>query len=116
MKLSVLMFLLIAVILISGCASKKTAATKIAIAPAPQVIVAPDNSLAAKVVRYNSDGRFVVLSFPAGRMPNADQMLFLYRAGLKVAEIKVNGWQQDNLVVADVISGEARIGDEVRDQ
>jgi hypothetical protein len=116
MKLSVPMFLLIAVILISGCASKKTATAKISITSATQMIVTPDNSLAAKVVRYNSDGRFVVLSFPAGQMPKIDQTLFLYRAGLKVAEIKVNGWRQDNLVVADVINGEARVGDEVRDQ
>jgi hypothetical protein len=116
MKLSATSFLLAVVILISGCASKKTATAKNSIASAPQMIVTPDNSLTAKVVHYNSDGRFVVLSFPAGQMPNADQTLFLYRAGLKVAEIKVNGWQQDNLVVADVINGEARIGDEVRDQ
>jgi len=80
------------------------------------MIVAPDSSLVAKVVHYNSDGRFVVLSFPVGQMPKMDQTLFLYRSGLKVAEIKINGWQQDNLVVADVISGEAQNGDEVRDQ
>ena len=116
MKLSATSFLLAAVILISGCASKKPVPIGNSIANAPQIIVTPDNSLAAKVVRYNSDGRFVVLSFPAGQMPKVDQTLFLYRAGLKVAEIKINGWQQDNLVVADVINGEARIGDEVRDQ
>jgi hypothetical protein len=114
MKLSV-PILLTAVILVSGCVSKKPASAKISIAP-PQMIVAPDSSLAAKVVRYNSAGRFVVVSFPAGLMPKMDQTLFLYRAGLRVAEIKINGWQQDNLVVADVTSGEAQVGDEVRDQ
>ena len=80
------------------------------------MIVAPDSSLVAKVVSCNSAGRFVVLSFPAGEMPKADQTFFLYRGGLKVAEIKINSWQQDNLIVADVTSGEAQIGDEVREQ
>ena len=116
MKLSVPLLLLPAAILISGCASKKPATAKILVAPAPQMIVTPDDSLAAKVVRYNSAGRFVVLSFPVGQMPKMDQTLFLYRSGLKVAEIKINGWQQDNLVVADVTSGEAQTGDEVRDR
>jgi hypothetical protein len=116
MKLSAPLFLLTAVILISGCASKKTAPAKIAAASAPQMIVTPDNSLAGKVVLYNSAGRFVILSFPVGQTARPDQTLFLYHGGLKVAEVKINGWRQDNLVVADVINGEARIGDEVRDE
>ena len=116
MKLSAPLLLLTVVILISGCASKKPVPAGISIAPAPQMIVTPDSSLMAKVVRYNSAGRFVVLSFPTGQMPKMDQTLFLYRGGLKAAEIKINGWQQDNLVVADVTSGEAQVGDEVRDQ
>jgi hypothetical protein len=116
MKLPAPLLLLTAVILISGCASKKPIAAGTSIANAPQMIVTPDSSLAGKVVSYNSAGRFVVLNFPNGRMPRMDQTLFLYRTGLKTAEVKINGWQQDNLVVADVINGEARIGDEVRDQ
>jgi len=82
--------------------------------PAP--IVTPDTSLAAKVVSVNLVGRFVVLVFPAGQMPKLDQTLFLYRAGLKVAELKVTGPQQENNIVADLVSGEARVGDTVRDQ
>jgi hypothetical protein len=87
--------------------------------PAPnlsQTIVTPDNSLAGKVVAYNSIGRFVVLSFPVGQMAKMNQTLFLYRAGLKVAEIKITGPQRDNNIVADLVSGEAQVGDEVRDQ
>jgi hypothetical protein len=67
-------------------------------------------------VSYNSVGRFVVLNFPAGHLPRMDQKLFLYRAGLKVAELNVTGPQSDDNTVADVVSGEARVGDEVRDQ
>lgn len=79
-------------------------------------IVTPDNSLTAKVVRYNSLARFVVLSFPVGQMPQAGQTLFLYRAGMKVGEVKVGTQQQDNDVVADITSGDAQVGDEVRQQ
>ena len=61
-------------------------------------------------------GRFVVLNFPVGQMPKMDQTLFLYRAGLKVAEVKVTGPQSDNNTVADLVTGDAQTGDEVRDQ
>jgi len=90
--------------------------------PAPQPvthtprIVTPDNSLSATVLRVNEIGRFVVLNFPDGRMPKMDQHLFLYRAGLKMAEVKVVGPQQDTSIVADIVSGDAQEGDSVRDQ
>jgi len=79
-------------------------------------IVTPDNSLTARVASYNATGRFVVLSFPIGRMPAMDQTLFLYRNGLKVGEVKITGPQRDNDTVADLIAGTAQVGDEVRDQ
>jgi hypothetical protein len=79
-------------------------------------IVTPDTSIAGKVVAYNAAGRFVVLSFPAGPMPNQDQSIFLYRGGLKVGEIKVTGPQRDNNTVGDVVNGDAQVGDDVRDQ
>lgn len=104
----------------SGCSwlpsspkSAKPAATATA---APKPIVTPDFSLAAKVVSVNTVGRFVVLSFPAGGMPKIDQTLFLYRNGLKVAEIRVTGPQQDSNIVADLVSGEAQVGDTVSDK
>ncbi len=79
-------------------------------------IVTPDNSLTAKVATYNAAGRFVVLSFPVGQMPNLNQTLFLYRNGLKAGEVKVTGPQRDNDVVADLVAGTAQADDEVRDQ
>lgn len=83
---------------------------------APAAIVTPDFSLAAKVVSVNEVGRFVVLSFPASRMPKLEQTLFLYRTGLKTAEVRVTGPQQENNVVADLVSGDAQIGDTVSDK
>jgi hypothetical protein len=102
-------------ILFSGCASKKVKPAASAV-PTPPAIVTPDNSLTAKVVSYNSVGRFVVLSFPVGQMPRMDQAFFLYRNGLKVSEIKITGPQNDSNIVADLVTGDAQVGDEVRDQ
>ena len=77
-------------------------------------IVTPDLALAAKVVSVNEVGRFVVLNFPHDQLPKLQQTMFLYRAGLKVAEVKITGPQQEDNVVADLVSGDPNIGDTVR--
>jgi hypothetical protein len=90
--------------------SPKTTAT------APQPIVTPETSLTATVVSYNSVGRFVVLNYPMNQMPKQDQTLFVYRNGLKVGQLKVTGPQRDTHIVADLVSGDVRPNDVVRDQ
>jgi hypothetical protein len=119
MKLFVPVFLVVVGILSAGCAHEKStiasAPTKPAVT-APRPIVTPDNFLSAKVVAYDAVGRFVVLSFPVGEMPQIGRTLFLYSAGLKMAKVKVTGPQNDNNIVADLVSGEAKVGDEVREQ
>ena len=97
-------------------ASVSVPATPPAPAAALNPIVTPDNSLTAKVAAYNSAVRFVVLTFPVGPMPAMDQTLFLYRNGFKVGEVKITGPQRDNDTVADLVTGTAQVGDEVRDQ
>jgi hypothetical protein len=79
-------------------------------------IVTPNFSLAAKVISVNTVGRFVVLSFPAGGLPKLDQTLFLYRDGLKTAEVHISGPQQENNIVADLTAGDAQVGDSVSDK
>lgn len=119
MKLLPPLILIIAGTLAAGCLHHPPAHPAHSAAPAavaPQPIVTPDNSLTARVVSYNSAGRFVVLDFPVGRMPRLEQSLFLYRNGMKVGEVKITGPQQDNNIVADLVTGEAQVGDEVRDQ
>jgi len=109
--------ILLAAISLTGCVWKKHQA--VAAKPAPvgaKTIVTLDDSLAAKVIAVNTVGQFVVLNFPEGRMPQPPQPLFLYRNGLKVAEVKVTGPQQDTSTVADIVSGEVQVGDTVRDQ
>jgi hypothetical protein len=113
MKVSVSLFAVLLALAVGGCAWLPQALQSAA-APAP--IVTPDYSLAAKVVSVNNVGRFVVLSFPASQMPKMDQVLFLYRAGLKTAEVRITGPQQDSNIVADLVSGDAQVGDTGRDQ
>jgi hypothetical protein len=100
---------------LAGCVHSQPETAAPAAAPST-TIVTPDNSLAGRVVSYDSTGRFLVLNFPSRLMPNTDQRLFLYRSGLKVAEVKVTGPQNDDNIVADLVSGDVTIGDEVRDR
>jgi hypothetical protein len=112
--------LVIAGMLAAGCLHHRPAPSAKRATPAPvvpQSIVTPDNSLTARVVSYNAAGRFVVLGFPVGQMPKSDQSFFLYRNGMKVGEVKIDSSKQyDNFIVADLVTGEAQVGDEVRDQ
>jgi hypothetical protein len=115
------------VLVLCGCAYKKRT---VAAAPAParvpaagavtssapEPVVTPDTGLAGKVASFNNDGRFVVLNFPLGHLPAVEQRLFVYRQELKVGEIKVSGPQRDDLIVADLVAGEAQPGDDVRDK
>jgi hypothetical protein len=78
------------------------------------LIITPDTSPTGTVARVNSAARFVILTFPIGEMPPEGQLLFVYRHGLKVGEVKVTGPQQDDNTAADIVTGEAALGDEIR--
>jgi hypothetical protein len=82
-----------------------------------KLLVNPDaNLLVGSVSVFNAQGRFVVLDFPVGKMPAAEQVLFVYRRGLKIGEVRVTGPERDHKTVADLISGEVQRGDEVCNQ
>ncbi len=80
------------------------------------LIVTPETGLTGKVMSVNFAGRFAVLNFPIGHLPALEQRLNVYRLGLKTGEIKVTGPQQDDNIVGDVVAGDVRPGDEVRDR
>ena len=79
-----------------------------------KLIVTPDAALVGTVATVNQTAGFVILNFPLGRMPATDLHLNLYRRGLKVGEVKVTGPQQDDNTVADILTGDAQVGDELR--
>jgi len=129
MKSSVLPVLLIVGLFESGCifhhrshpapavapaAPAQTAGPVAPAAAAAEPVVTPGSPDTGTVASYNETGRFVVMGFAVGHVPAAGQSLFLYRNGLKVAEIKITGPQRDNYTVGDVVTGSAQAGDEVR--
>ncbi len=122
---TLLSIILLGALVLSGCAGRKSAPPKRtpAKAPPPQasatnqtLIVTPENTTAGKVALVNNTGRFVVLNFPLGKMAAVEQRLNLYRRGLKVGEVKVTGPQREDNIIADLVAGEAEVGDEAREQ
>ncbi len=81
-----------------------------------KLIITPDANPTGTVARVNSAARFVILTFPVGSMPQVGQVLYVYRHGLKVGEVKVTAPQQDDNTAADIVTGEAALGDEIRTQ
>lgn len=117
MRLKSQVLLLASVMAFCGCSSShQKSAVYNDSAPAGKPIVKPSDELVGKVVSFNAIGRFAVLNFPVTRMPAIGQTMFLYRDGLKVGEIKITGPQKDDNIVGDLITGEGKNGDEVRDR
>ncbi|MEO8425927.1 MAG: hypothetical protein ABI651_02325 [Verrucomicrobiota bacterium] len=118
--------LLITSLTLAGCAtkgSKSTNETKKKATPLPKARaanqksnLAPTLQLTGKVASVNSELRFVVLEFSVGDMPGINQRLGVYRASQKVGQVKVTGPQSDTNIVADIVEGEAHVGDEVRQE
>ena len=114
MKTIFVLTVLLVTLALPGCSWLPKIGSSKSGATGSKTIVTPDMSLAAKVVTVNTAGRFVLLNFPADKMPKIPQTLFIYRAGLKVAEVTVTGPRSENNIVADLVSGEPRVGDTVR--
>jgi hypothetical protein len=98
---------LLLVLALIGCASRDKSDQH-------GVIVTPGGSLPGTVISVNPTGRFVVLRFAMGQLPPLNQRMSAYRQGLKVADLRISGPQRDIHIVADVLAGECRAGDEVR--
>ena len=121
MRLTIQLLLISCVAALSGCSWNKPPKFSDvpglpAEAPVGQPVVKPSDALTGKLVTFNVVGRFAVLNFPVNRMPAIGQTLFLYRDGLKVGEVKITGPQKDDNIVADLVTGEGKPGDEVRDR
>ena len=113
----------IAVVGLAGCARKQAEPWAHAVpnetAPKPSpVIVTPTETRSGKVTSVNPTARYVVITYPVGvPMPAPERRLSVYRAGLKVAEVKMGGEREriDVNATADIVAGECQVGDEVRE-
>ncbi|MEP6663385.1 MAG: hypothetical protein ABJC04_06940 [Verrucomicrobiota bacterium] len=109
---------LAAALLFSGCSlwpfSRKNKKTASEMIDPSRPVVVPANSDSGKVASVNTNGRFVVMTFPIGSVPKEDRRVNIFRNGLKVAEVRITGPQRDNNTVGDIISGEAQVNDDVR--
>lgn len=112
-------------LLLAGCShrhaqnqprSSGSAFTALGSTNSSALIVTPDTTLAGRVALVNHDGRFAVLNFPIGRLPPLGQQLNVYHLGLKVGEITVTGPQQEDNIVGNITTGDAAVGDAVRDR
>ena len=115
------MAVLVGALVISGCAGKRNAQSQDpgrvrtgTNSPSQKLVVTPATALVGKVVQVNTAGRFVVLNFPLGHLPALEQSMNLYRGGLKVGEVKITGPQDDDNIVADLLTGDSQVGDQAR--
>src|SRR5271154_1642088 len=106
--------LLCAALLLSGCVHSKQPAN----APPPpektnsqHTYITPDFRTVGRVEMVNTEGRFVVLSFPPGGVPPAGQHWRITHRGLKIGQVTISGPQREIDTVADITDGTANVGE-----
>ena len=67
-----------------------------------------------QVKALNSASGFVVIDFYLSQLPRIGQRMNIYRRGLKVGEVKISGPEMSRYIAADIVAGEAQVGDEAR--
>jgi hypothetical protein len=107
----ILVFILTSCLFVSGCAWLPSSPKKHNPAEG-ETSAMPVMQNVGRVAKVNAT--FVILTFPVGGIPRVDQKLNVYRKGVKVGEVKVTGPERDINTVADIISGEPKVSDEVR--
>jgi hypothetical protein len=108
--------LLCLAVFVAGCANSKSPANLSAPPPIktqPQpTYITPDLRTVGRVELVNTQGRFVVLSFPPGRVPPPGQHWRITHLGLQIGEVTISGPQREVDTVADIVDGTANVGDE----
>jgi hypothetical protein len=78
----------------------------------PETYITPALGPVGRVEMVNAEGRFVVLSFPPGHVPPPGQYWRIQHRGLKIGRVQITGPQRQIDTVADIVEGEANVGDE----
>lgn len=101
-----------------GLATEKPAASRSAGPPAPEPrypVLTPITPVQGRVVFLNEKLRFVIVDFTFHQLPQTGQQLGLYRGTTRIGQVRISGPFRGQTTVADVMSGEARVGDQVRE-
>lgn len=76
--------------------------------------VTPVQFISGKVVLVREQLRYVVVDFGVSLQPKPGDRLGVYRDGNRVGEVRISQQASAGNVAADIMAGEARVGDEVR--
>jgi hypothetical protein len=77
--------------------------------------VTPAATRAGKIISVKPELRFVVVDFSLSGVPADGTTMAVYRAGQKVAELRITGPSVGTNTAADITAGEVKPGDDVRD-
>lgn len=79
-------------------------------------VVVPVNPVQGRVTVVNARLRFVIVDFAFSPPPALLAQLGLFRDGERIGEVRITGPVNGTSIVADVFSGEAQVGDLVREE
>jgi hypothetical protein len=100
----------------AGCASKPAPRAGSGSTPGlTEPAATPVRVLLGRVIAVNVTGQFVVIDFAPGAMPTTGRRMQVVRQGQKVGEVRISGPSRNFNIAADILAGEAAVGDEVRD-
>jgi len=102
--------------LLAGCAHKPPpggAPPPPVVKNSPPPVITPHSNPVGRVEMVNRAARFVVLSFPPGHVPPSGEHWSVHHRGLKIGEVRISGPQREVDTVADLVAGEASVGDDV---
>jgi len=101
---------------VSGCRTgSKTKTAERSSDDSTNIVLTPNLKPVGRIAHVNKPGRFVVVNYTLGPIPRPDQRIFAYRNGLRIAELRVTGPEEDTNTVADILAGDPQIQDEVRE-
>ena len=63
----------------------------------------------------NAPLNFIVIDYSLYKLPEPGRRVSLYRQAQKVGEARLTGPAMDSVTAADILKGDARVGDEVRE-
>jgi hypothetical protein len=105
----------LALVFAIGCAAQPAGKERAGHKPSETGRIRPSVAVArATVTLVNTEYKFVVIDFDARSMPALGATLELYRAGKKAGSIRLTEPVRGRFATADILEGDARVGDEVR--